>query len=148
MESCPAIWNVLHDAIVVDLEGQLPGSVRLEIECDYLRDRIDHPGNRFYITLSSCTKFTYRPWAEDAPVIHDFKTLSGRRLWILSADIAGGFCRVHCKEHIPNGSGGSLEIAARSATLTLDGGKPFTVSELETAAEEYWAEWQASSKEL
>ena len=143
--SCPALWNVLHDAIIVGLNGQVPGTVQLELECDYLRERIDHPGNRFFITLSECTRFAYRLSVDDT-IVDNPELLALRRLWITRADAEPGFCRVHCTEHIPNGGGGTLEICAAGADLRLDGGKAITLLELEHIADEYWTEWELESE--
>lgn len=140
---CPAVWNVLHDATVVGISGTVPGLLRLTVDCDYLRDRIDHPGNYFYITLSECTRFAYRPWNDDNAVIEDLQTLAERRLWILSAEPHVGFCKVQCNEHIPNGNGGVLEVRASAVRVTLDGERPITQAELESIAEEYWQEWSS-----
>jgi hypothetical protein len=145
-DGCPAVWNVLHDAIVVDITGTVPGALRLTLDCDYLRDRIDHPGNHFYITLSECTRFAYRPWNDDTQVIEDLQALGGRRLWILKAEIAVGFCKVHCSEHILNGSGGVLEVSATSVRVALDEERTITQAELESVAEAYWEEWDSGRR--
>ena len=143
---CPTIWNVLHDATIVDVTGAVPGMLRLEIECDYLRDRFEDPGDRFFLTLRDCDRFIYRPWADGAEPIADLQTMSHRRLWILSADPVEGLCKVHCSEHIPHGSGGILEVSAGSASLSLDGERSITLSELEGVAGEYWTEFNSSQK--
>ena len=147
-EACPQVWNVFHDATVVAISGVVPGDLALTLDCDYLRDRIDHPGNHFYITLSECSRFTYRPWSDDTSFIEDLRVLETRRLWILSAEAAEGFCKVQCNEHIANGNGGVLEVAAASVRVTLDGDKPITLGALESAADEYWAEFRASSDDV
>jgi hypothetical protein len=145
---CPAAWNVLHDAIIVAISGAVPGQLDLTLDCDYLRDRIDHPGNHFYMTLSGCTRFGYRPWNDDTVVIEDLQLIERRRLWILRADVTSEFCKVHCNEHIPHGNGGVLEVVAAEVRVTLDGTRPITQPELESVAEEYWSEWGASTKDL
>lgn len=146
MDVCPAIWNVLHDAIVVGITGEVRGSVRLELECDYLRERFARTGNRFYLSLHDCTRFAYRPWLDDTNAINDLRQLAGRRLWILSADVAADHCKVHCSEHIPGGNGGVLEVSASFAEVHLDDGTGVTLNELETVAEEYWTEWESDAK--
>lgn len=146
-DGCPGTWNVFHDAIIIAISGTVPGQLHLTLDCDYLRDRIDHPGNHFYITLSGCTRFGYRPWNDDTLVIEDLQLIEQRRLWILSADATQHFCKVHCNEHIPYGSGGALEVAAAAMRVTLDDNTSITQSELELLSEEYWTECQARADE-
>jgi len=63
--ACPAIWNVLHDAIVIGVSGEVPGDVVLTLECEYLRRRFADPGNTFALTLNQCTRLRFRPWADE-----------------------------------------------------------------------------------
>jgi hypothetical protein len=39
----PAIWNVLHDGVIVAVDGVLPGDLRIDVEIGYLRKRIPTP---------------------------------------------------------------------------------------------------------
>jgi hypothetical protein len=73
---------------VIDISGAVPGTLRLELDCDYLRDRFDAPGDRFFLTPTDCTRFAYRPWGDDLAVVTDLGALKARRLWIKSADCA------------------------------------------------------------
>ena len=143
---CPSTWNVFHDAVIVEIAGTIPGRLRLTLDCDYLRDRVGHPGNRFYVTLTNATRFAYRPWSDDALVIEDLQSVEKRRLWISSAEAGPAFCKVHCNEHIPQGNGGVLEVAASSVHVTLDGDRPITQAELESISEAYWDEWEAQTR--
>lgn len=138
-DRCPAVWDVLHDATVIGISGDCPGTLQLELECDYLRDRIDDPGERFFLKLDNCTHFLYRPWADDSQAIDNLNSIAARRLWILGADRSDGFCVVHCSEHIAKGSGGNLAVAAARVTISVDGGREITQNELEDVAEEYWS---------
>ena len=94
-DCCEDIWEVLHDAIIIRLDGAVPGDVYLELDCDYLRDRFKNPGNRFFLTLRSCSRFAYTPRSDESQLIVDFDALAQRRLWILSADAMDGWCKVH-----------------------------------------------------
>jgi hypothetical protein len=120
LDSCPTVWNVLHDAIVVGLTGAVPGTIRLELDCDYLRDRFDQPGHRFYLSLHDCTRFAYRPWLDNQNAIDDLRLLAERRLWILRADVAAGYCLVHCNEHTPEWSLSTKEIPSPNGDPKID----------------------------
>jgi hypothetical protein len=138
MPSLAGVFNLLHDAIIVGITGQVPGAVVLEIDCDHLRERLEGPGNRFFLTINDCTRFIYHP-AETAASMCDLTAIAGRRLWMQDSDQHEGFCIVHCSEHLPTGSRGKLEIAAGGLTVTIDSGREVSFGELEEAAEEYWS---------
>jgi hypothetical protein len=140
------VWNLFHDATVVGITGEVPGSLRLEIECEYLRDRIDDPGRTFFLTLDDCTRFVYRTIGDDGAVMDDLAAIAARRLWISGADQHEGFCIVHCSEHRPNGSTGHLEVAAGSAMVTVENGRVISAAELEAVAEEYWSGFSTGPK--
>lgn len=143
MLSFAAIFNLLQDATVVGISGEVPGSVRIEVDCDYLRDRLEGPGNRFFLTLSDCTRFIYRA-GDSNPT--DLDEIGARRLWISGADQYVGHCVVHCSEHIAGGGTGALEIAAQGITIAIDNGREISHDELEDIAEEYWSGIRAHQK--
>jgi hypothetical protein len=55
----PAIWNILHDGVIVAVEGTVPGNLRIDIEIDYLRKRIPDSGNLIPVLLIGCTRFAF-----------------------------------------------------------------------------------------
>ena len=142
MAACD-VWELLHDAIVLSIKPQPEQGIRLELECDYLRDRLDDPGTRFFLIMENCTRFMYRPWSEE-PVVDDLAQIEARRLWIVSAQHRDGACVVDCSEHIAQGSGGKLEITASKFTLTVDDGREVSIAELEEVAQEYWSGFNAN----
>jgi hypothetical protein len=132
------VFNVLHDAIVVAISGEVPGTVVLELDCDQLRERFEGPGARFFLTIKGCARIVYHP-AETKAAMRDLAAIAARRLWIRAADQHDGHCIVHCSEHAPGGSSGKLEIAADGLAVTIDNGREVSFGELEEAAEEYWS---------
>ena len=139
MPSFAGIFNLLQDATVVAIDGDAAGTVRLEIDCDYLRDRLEGPGNRFFVLLDNCTRFVYRPSNEQPAEVRDLTAIALRRLWIKDADQHAGFFVVHCSEHAADGTGGNLEVAADRVSVTIDNGREISPSELDDVAEEYWS---------
>jgi hypothetical protein len=141
---CPDIWDLLHDAIIIRIEGRLPGTLALEIECDYLRDRFPSPGERFILTLSDCTRFEFRPWTDGTVAVTRFDELASRRLWVLSAERGDGCCKVRCNEHIPKGNGGELWVSASACEVCLDDGTEVSLPVLKRVVGEYWEEFSSS----
>src|SRR5580698_8954953 len=58
----PAVWNILHDGVIVAIAGTLPGDLRLDVEIDYLRKRIPDPGTLIRVLLVGCTRFSFREY--------------------------------------------------------------------------------------
>jgi hypothetical protein len=139
MPVCPDIWDVLHDATVTAATGLLPGTISLTIECDYLRDRFSSPGGSFLLSLDGCTKFQFRSWQDDLPIITSIETIGQLRLWLLSADQREQHCQIHCQFHGREG-GGSLEVIAESARLQLDTGAQISLAEIAAVADAYWTD--------
>jgi hypothetical protein len=138
---CPDIWNVLHDAILVGVAGQLPGEVVLTFKCDYLRKRFVEPGDSFLLVLNGCTRLEFRPWSEQAPVVKSPAELVNLGLWILSADQRSDCCAVHCSRTESSQSGGRLEVSVSDSHLQLDSGRRIELGEIEAVAAAYWEEF-------
>jgi hypothetical protein len=140
MQACPEIWDVLHDAEVIAAESLIPGAVSITLECDYLRDRFSSSGGSFVLNLDGCSKFQFRSWQDDLPIITSIDTIGSLRLWILSADQREQHCQVHCQFHGREG-GGSLEVIAESARLRLDTGEPISFAQISAVASAYWTDF-------
>jgi len=139
MASPAAIFNIFQDATIVAITGQIPGTLCLEVDCDHLRDRLEGPGNRFFLNIADCARFAYKPSSKHAVVMTELAAIAARRLWIRDADQHEGLFVVHCSEHIANGDDGNLEVVADQIRITIDNGREISASELEEAAEEYWS---------
>ena len=144
---CPDIWNVLHDATIVEASGTIPQDVVLRLECDYLRERFEPSGGAFLLTLIACSKFEFAPWDEAQDVITGIRQIGTLRLWILSADPMADHCKVHCARHVRGATGGALRVAARIAELRLDSGRVIPIEEIKQVASDYWTEFSSSTQD-
>ncbi len=132
MDFYPTIWDVLHDGSIVGTSGTVPGTVRLDVSIEYLRERIVEPGETIQVTLISCTRFAYREYgAQDFTT--DLSTIADLEPEFLSAELVDGLCTVHCAD-------GILEVAAADGALKLDTGRGVALSELIEVANAYWNE--------
>jgi hypothetical protein len=141
----PAIWNVLHDAVVVGISQPDDDSLTLELDCDYLRDRFDDSGDRFILRLHGCDRFTYQPRGDESPIT-DVKQIAARRLWILHCEAAEAYLKVLCDEHSNASGGGELQVSAATFEFALDSGRPVSLSQITEVAQEYWQEWEATGQ--
>jgi hypothetical protein len=139
MDFFPAIWNVLHDGRIVAASGEVPGTVRVNVSIDYLRERFTDLGKVIEVTLTGCTRFAYKPFEEQEfttglSAIADFKPE------VSSAELQDGLCKIDCVS-------GWLEVAAVDGSLSLDSGRAITLQELIDVANAYWKEFGERSEQ-
>lgn len=137
----------MHDGSIVKANGSVPGTVKLDVDIQYLRERFKDPGGMIHLTLVGCTRFAYRDY-EDKELNKDFITdlsaIAAIELQILSAEMLGGLANITC--HRAHGQGGELEVEAADVTLALDGGRIITLEELIQVANGYWEDFRARCK--
>ena len=133
-EFFPEIWNILHDGMIVAVEGTVPGDLRIDMEIDYLRKRIPDPGTLVQVLLFGCTRFAFRKY--DSVTFSTVLTeIAAMRPEMVSASIKDGLCEIDCVD-------GTLEVAAGDGAIRLDNGRAITLRELKGIAASYWKEWR------
>jgi hypothetical protein len=136
----PAIWNVLHDGIIVAIDGAVPGTIRLQVSIDYLRKRFSQSGELIQIVLEDCSRFTYRASDASGPTT-ELPLIADMAPEILSATLTDGLCEIECAD-------GVLEVVATDGSVQLDSGHAVTLQELIDVADDYWREWSERAKRL
>ena len=144
-DGCPDIWNVLHDATVLEASGNIHEDVVLRLECDYLRERFEPSGAEFFLKLVACSRFDFESWDEGQDLLTDIRQIGTLRLWILSADSMSDHCKVHCSRQVRDAAGGTLRVATKSAELRLDSGRAVSIAEIKQVASDYWEEFSSST---
>jgi hypothetical protein len=135
----PAIWNVLHDGVIVAVDGAVSGTLRLDVSIDYLLRRFDEPGDCIHVFLVGCTRFAYRRSAEEA-FTEDLSVIAAQQLEIINASMIDGSCEIECSD-------GVLEVVAADGSVGLDTGRVITLTELIEVADSYWTEWSERAKQ-
>jgi hypothetical protein len=74
----PAIWNILHDGVIVAVDGTVPGDLRIDVEIDYLRERIPDPGTLIQVLLIGCTRFAFKDYekSEVSTALNDIAAMT------------------------------------------------------------------------
>src|SRR5471030_677788 len=112
----PDIWNLLHDGSIEGASGCVPGTVRLEIDIQYLREKFPDNGRLMILTLHDCSKFEFSDNKDNLPSgISEIENFCPE---ILSACEGVKCIEVTC--FISNGCYGILRIAAADVSLALD----------------------------
>jgi hypothetical protein len=128
----PAIWNILHDGVIVAVEGTVPGNLRIDIEIDYLRKRIPDPGTSIQVLLVGCTRFALREY-ENAKFSTALTEIAAMRPEVLNASLKNGICKIDCAD-------GTLAVVTAGGSICLDSGRPLTLEELAAVADCNWKE--------
>jgi hypothetical protein len=136
----PAIWNVLHDGVIVAVDGTIPGTIRLDVSIDYLRKRFSESGEFIRIVLLGCTRFTFRE-SDNSASITELPRIAEMAPEILSATFTDGACEIEC-------AGGVLEVIAAEGSVQLDNGRAVALQELIDVADAYWNEWSERAKQM
>ena len=131
------IWNVLHDGELVAADGSVPGDLRLSVSIPYLCFHLPTEASHVFVTLNECDRFEYQPYQD--PRLSDPSAVAAARLQVLSAEVANGEVLVGCAD---GGYGGHLALRYSSASVATAEGRPLSQSELESAAERYWTQWE------
>ncbi len=129
----PAIWNVLHDGVIVAIEGTVPGTISLDVSIDYLRKRFAEPGRSVRVVLFDCARCAYRE-SDAATFTTDLSLIALQAPEILSATLSNGVCEIEC-------AGGVLEVVSSDGAVRLDSGREVALQELIDVADSYWKEW-------
>ena len=134
----PTIWNVLHDGSIIAIHGAVPGTVRLAVSIDYLRERFPDSGDTIQVTLTGCARFAYRDF-DVGEFTTDLRTITSMEPEVLSAKLQGDLNEIDCVN-------GVLEVIATDGSLALDSGRAITLQELLDVSEAYWTEFGERAK--
>jgi hypothetical protein len=129
------IWNLLHDGWIAQIQGRVPGTITLRIECDYLRKYFPEPGTAFVISLANCTAFDFTEYGA-SQTISDLGQIEKLSLEILSS---GESNSIHVACH---GTGGTIRIQADHSHIALDSAESINIEDLRKAADDYWEKFK------
>lgn len=133
------IFNLLHDGRIISITGSVPGDALLEIKCDYLRERINVPGESFLVKLAGCAQLYFQKWEANTKPLTDFQEIAALEPWITGAQVLENEISVGANP-------GTLFFSCESASVFTNATLILPVSELDRIAEEYWRNWSISSR--
>jgi hypothetical protein len=134
-----AAFAILHDGIIKKISGLIPGTIMIEVQCDYLRKRSPSRGSSFFIELSECKKVFFVN--NDDVSTSDFSEIEKLEVDMLSADTEGSDVVVFCSE-------GSLYLNFKEARVLLNAKDTISIEALEHMARDYWDEWEYKANSI
>lgn len=124
------LFTALHDGTITAVSGQVPGTIILIVDIEYLRERFTDHGEEIRIILEECTLFEFLLYESDIR-IRDLAEVARREYSIINANNNDGVCHVHCDD-------GTLLLASRDYSIELDSGRILSLDELLGEANAYW----------
>jgi len=126
------IWGVFHDGEITQINGTVPGDLRLDLEICYLRAQFPEPGHSFTIELTNCTQLQFSEY--DEPPSTCLTHIQERKpmvLYVTSEEPLVLDCAM-----------GTLELDYSEMHVRLPSGRDVSEQELTAACEQYWNAWQ------
>lgn len=121
------LWNLLHDGVIVRIDGSAPGDLEIEVKARYLCEMFAGAGQGFVIQLRGCSLFKFTPWG--LLTITELREIVEAGPQLVSAQ-DGDPLAVCCAE-------GVLHVRYQTEHLRLDSGELITLPEPEDACSRY-----------
>jgi hypothetical protein len=130
------IWGVFHDGILAEIDGTIPGDLKLQVQIEYLRRMFDEEGGSFTIELDHCSRFCYSEY--DAEPTEDLAKIQAKEIEILSVESEDPL--------VLNCVMGTLDLEYKSMKVLLPSGFELSDELLVSASEKYWHDWRERTK--
>ncbi len=140
------LFTILHDG-AISQASFVSGDLILEIQIQYLAERIDSSFKQFLLCLSNIRDIRFSTWPKNSQMlpseITDTALVFRPQMTILGGDTKGRAIQVICSINGPEFDycGGELYFQADSAYVTDEAGRPYSFSELLSLSNAYWDEW-------
>lgn len=132
-----AIWNTLHDGEITVVSHEDDGTFVMFVNIPYVRSRLKPIGDSFVLKLGGLKSIEFVNY--DGESIPFEEELGLIKIEILSTDSKALPVSVATTD-------GFLKLDFETLDLFLDTGQEVRYSEILQASENYWAEWEAKSK--
>ncbi|QUY43518.1 hypothetical protein [Acaryochloris marina] len=145
-ENISNVFSIFHDGDIVN-GHQKNSSLLIEVEIQYLAERINPPFRKFMLRLDNVRNLHFSTWPSDwksePKVLRDAKTIFKSELGILEGNYEEDQIKVACDQHLPEFDycGGELHFSATSVEVTDEAGKGYSIEELGALCKDYWDEW-------
>jgi hypothetical protein len=144
------LFSVFHDGEIMSHQSQA-GDLRLRLDVEYLAKRIQPTFQCFEIELLGVKNLEFTTWPEDEQAprqLHKPEEIFIPRLEVLSGETEGSTVRVVCNQPASRvgWSGGDLRFEVRGARVRDEAGLEWSIENLKSLAEAYWAEWSERGK--
>ncbi len=140
-------FNIFHDGCISNYE-YFENNLELEIEVMYLAEMVNPDYRKFWLTLQNISRLALETWPKDRNADPEFISSPTKifepELEILSCEVVGSSLRIDCNQASPNWNycGGTLSLQTDGIIVRDEGGKEYSIEDLDTICREYWSEWR------
>ncbi len=141
-----AIFSIFHDGVITHHVVK-DGKLVLEIEIQYLAERVSPGFTKFHVLLENVANIKFTTWPSDLKselkLITEPNIIFAPDLDILEGNTKESQIQVICNQASSDYEycGGELYFSATSAIVTDESGKEYSVDELDVLCKGYWNEW-------
>lgn len=145
--SLSKLFSIFHDGCIVGHASQ-GSSLTLDVEIQYLADLINPDYTSFRLIMRAVDGLLFRTWPNDADAEGEQLTsaslIFAPELEILNASSEGDALKIMCNQSSGewNYCGGELLLKVDSASVFDQGGREYSIDELEFICERYWSDWK------
>lgn len=144
------LFSILHDGRIARVTAN-GSSIALDVDITYLARRVDPAYRTFRVVLDKVLDLRFRTWPNEAgaepAMLTDIDEIFRPGLEILSGEVAGDHLKVICNQPstLCDYCGGELLLAVASASVTDEGGKAYSLEELQRLCRGYWSDWESAN---
>lgn len=142
-ENISDVFSIFHDGGIANCHHE-NGSLIIEIEIQYLAERINPDFQKFMLRLDDVKNLHFSTWSSDLKsepqVLRDTTTIFKSELEILEGNFEEKQIKVVCIQHSPEFDycGGELYFSSTSVEVTDEAGKGYSIEELYALCKSYW----------
>lgn len=143
-EQIATLFTIFHDGVIVRAATD-SNDVCLDVEIEYLAERIDPSFRQFRVRLVGVRSMRFVPWLNDLAIepvaITDVPTIFGPELDILNGGIQDGVIQVACIQDSNelDYCGGEFFFQAEFAQVSDEAGCLYSFDALESLCKDYWS---------
>jgi hypothetical protein len=132
----PSLWGILHDGVVEEIAGSVPGRLTFRISIEWLAEQFGPDSGPLTVMLHDCAAFEFVDFAT-GQVAADTRAMGGMGLEILSGTQKGDWIEVVTDR-------GVLRLRYTEITVMLADGREVSLSELSSKADAAVRQWRQS----
>lgn len=135
------VFNLLHDGSIYHIEGNVPGEIRINVDCGYLRTLVNEVGDSFILRLRNCQKFVYLPYKDEGfgSEVSQLSEISKHEPDFVTAEQTDLCVSIYCSK-------GVIQAQFSSISVWLNTETEISFSDLELIVNDYWAKWKEKNQ--
>ncbi len=151
LENIRDVFSIFHDGTISNWDGNKE-LLKLEIDCEYLAEKIDKSYKSFFIELENIEKLELNPWMNPInlpqKIFSEIEEVFQTSLEILSTEIENEIVKITCNQDNLDFEycGGTLLLSCKNIKVFDQNLNELTIDEINKICEEYWNEFKMKTE--